>query len=187
MTDPSLPTLSTARLSLRPTGMEDVPALFELFSDPRVTRYGSRPPWTDRRQAVEQVERDLAALAKGEAVRFAMLRRADDRLIGTCTLFHFDIECRRAEVGYMLAVAAWGQGYASEAVEAMLDWGFAARGLNRVEADIDPRNEASARLLERLGFTREGHLRERWIVGGEKSDSWLYGLLASEWASRPWR
>jgi RimJ/RimL family protein N-acetyltransferase len=167
--------------------MEDVPALFALFSDPRVARYGSQPPWTDRRQAVEQVERDLAALDKGEAVRFAMLRQADGRLVGTCSLFHFDEGCRRAEVGYMLAFEAWGQGYASEAVEAMLDWGFTARGLNRVEADIDPRNEPSARLLERLGFTREGHLRERWIVGGEKSDSWLYGLLASEWASRPWR
>jgi RimJ/RimL family protein N-acetyltransferase len=181
------PTFSSPRLSMRPTAMEDAPALFELFSDARVTRYGSRPPWTEHRQAVDLVERDLAALASGEAVRFAMLRREDGLLVGTCTLFHFDAGCRCAEVGYMLRPLAWGQGYASEAVEAMLDWGFAARGLNRVEADVDPRNEASARLLERLGFVREGHVRERWIVGGEKSDSWIYGLLASEWASRPWR
>jgi len=66
-------------------------------------------------------------------------------------------------------------------VSRMLDWGFDELDLNRVEADIDPRNAPSARALERLGFTREGHLRERWIVGGEISDSWIYGLLAREW------
>ena len=68
-----------------------------------------------------------------------------------------------------------------EALVALLDHAFNELRLHRLEADIDPRNESSAKSLERLGFVREGHLRERWIVGDEVSDSALYGLLASQW------
>jgi ribosomal-protein-alanine N-acetyltransferase len=102
-------------------------------------------------------------------------------LIGNCTLFGINTTCRRAELGYGLAQSAWGQAYMHEALRALLDYGFSEMQLNRVEADIDPRNLASARSLERLGFTREGFLRERWIVGGEVSDTALYGLLQREW------
>jgi RimJ/RimL family protein N-acetyltransferase len=68
-----------------------------------------------------------------------------------------------------------------EALTALLDYGFHNLNLNRIEADIDPRNVSSAKTLERLGFTKEGHLRERWIVGEEVSDTFLYGLLRREW------
>ena len=182
MPDLSALTLRTPRLLLRPHGPDDVPLLFALFSDPQTMRYWSSPPWTDPDQAVKLIERDRAAAREGAAVRLGIVRSEDGRLVGNCTLFHLDAQCRRAEVGYSLAPAAQGRGLATEAVGALLDWGFDAQGLglNRVEADIDLRNRASARLLERLGFVREGHLRERWIVGGEKSDSWLYGLLAAE-------
>jgi RimJ/RimL family protein N-acetyltransferase len=87
-------------------------------------------------------------------------------------------------VGYTLAFDAWGKGYMNEALTALLEFGFSQLGLNRVEADIDPRNMASARSLERLGFQKEGHLRERWIVAGEVSDTGLYGLLLSDWQAR---
>jgi ribosomal-protein-alanine N-acetyltransferase len=70
-----------------------------------------------------------------------------------------------------------------EALQALLDFGFGELDLNRIEADIDPRNSASARTLERLGFTKEGYLRERWIVGEEVSDTALYGLLRREFRS----
>ena len=68
-----------------------------------------------------------------------------------------------------------------EALSALVDYAFKTLGLNRLEADIDPRNHASARTLERLGFQKEGHLRERWIVSGEISDTWWYGLLRRDW------
>ena len=84
----------------------------------------------------------------------------------------------------MLAQRAWGLGYMHEALSALLDHGFSAWNLNRVEADIDPRNQASARALERLGFRREGLLRERWIVAGEVSDTAYYGLLRSDWRAK---
>ncbi len=98
-----------------------------------------------------------------------------------CTLFDINTICRRAEIGYALGSGVWGKGYMNEALTALLGYGFTELDLNRVEADIDPRNEASAKTLERLGFTREGLLRERWIVDGEVSDTAYYGLLRREW------
>ena len=159
----------------------DAPALFAVFSDPRVMRYWSTPPWTVIEQAQAFIERSVDALAKGEALRLGLERRSDGQLIGQCTLFAFAEASRRAEIGYSLAASAWGQGYMHEALSALIDHGFDGLKLNRIEADIDPRNAASARSLERLGFTREGLLRERWIVDGEVSDTALFGLLAREW------
>jgi RimJ/RimL family protein N-acetyltransferase len=177
-------TLQTARLALRPLAPADTDAVFAMRSDPVVQRYGSHPAWTERRTAVDYIARDVAATAAGTAAQFAIERREDAAVVGTCTLYALDERCRRAEVGYVLLPSEWGHGYASEAVSALLDWGFDHLDLHRVEADIDPRNVQSAHLLERLGFTREGHLRERWIVGGEICDSLIYGLLTREWAAR---
>jgi len=173
--------LRTKRLLLRPLGEADAPSLFEAFSDPRVMRYWSTPPWSSLDAAHALVERDLKAMASGEYLRLGLERLEDGRLLGNCTLFKIDGQCRRAEIGYGLAYSAWGNGYMHEALLALLQFGFAELKLNRVEADIDPRNEPSARSLERLGFRKEGCLRERWIVGAEVSDSALYGLLLSDW------
>ena len=176
--------LRTPRLLLRPLREADAPALFAIFSDPGVMRYWSTPPWESIDRADAMIARDLRAMAAGEHVRLGVQRPADDTILGVCTLFAFAPTCRRAEVGYCLASNAWGQGYMNEALQALLEFGFAELGLNRVEADIDPRNTRSARSLEKLGFTREGYLRERWIVGEEVSDTALYGLLASDWNAR---
>lgn len=174
-------TLHTARLLLRPSREDDAAALFGIFSDARVARYLGRPPWPDIEVARERIGRDIKALPEGDYLCLMLERAVDGRLIGECSLFAFFEQCRRAELGYALAAEAWGQGFMHEALTALLGFGFAELGLNRVEADIDPRNEASARALERLGFVKEGHLRERWMVAGEVSDSGLYGLLRADW------
>jgi RimJ/RimL family protein N-acetyltransferase len=176
--------LQTPRLLLRPLLGSDAPALFALKSDPVVARYGSGPAWSDPQATVAYLQDCHDAMASGELVQMAIVRREDDAFVGTCNLCDFDTQCRRAEVGYSLLTSAWGRGYANEAVSALLDWGFDHMDLNRVEADIDPRNAPSARALERLGFVREGLLRERWIVDGEVCDSWIYGLLRADWRAR---
>ena len=130
------------------------------------------------------IAKDRKALAEGQYLRLGLERKEDGALIGACTLFALSAQSRRAELGYALASRDWGHGYMNEALEALLDFGFRELVLNRVEADIDPRNVASARSLERLGFEFEGFLRERWIVGDEVSDTAMYGLLQSEWARR---
>jgi RimJ/RimL family protein N-acetyltransferase len=84
-------------------------------------------------------------------------------------------------MGYCLGAAAWGHGYATEAARALLQWAFDTLDLNRVQAETDTRNTASARVLEKLWFVREGTLREDCVVNGDVSDSWVYGLLRREW------
>jgi RimJ/RimL family protein N-acetyltransferase len=97
------------------------------------------------------------------------------------TLCHFHAASRRAEIGYVLGRPYWGLGHIHEALQALLRYAFQILDLNRLKADIDPRNRASAKTLDRLGFQREGHLQARWIVNGEISNTWLYGLLQREW------
>lgn len=177
-------TFSTPRLTLRPLHPDDAPAVFAMHADPVTLRYWSTPPWDDPKLADELIARDLKAMAEGDYVRLGLQRQADGRLIGLCTLFAFYLPSRRCEIGYILSRDCWGQGYMHEALHALLDYGFAVLDLNRVEADIDPRNAGSRRSLERLGFVHEGRLRERWIVSGERSDTDLYGLLRSDWLAR---
>ena len=177
---PTAPCLAGKRLRLRPPRHADVDALFALFSDPAVMRYWSRPPMTDRAEAEALVARFVDGFAAREAITWIIVSPDDDAAIGTCTLFRFEPRHRRAEIGYSLRSALWGQGLAHEAVTLMLDWAFPTLGLHRLEADVDPRNDGSRRLLLRLGFRSEGLLRERYFVGDEVSDTELFGLLASE-------
>ena len=175
--------LQTPRLQLRPLQPEDAPALFGMHSDPEVMRYWSGAPWTDMAQAEAMIAGDLATLPRSEHLRLALLPRDGGALLGTCSLFSFSLSNRRAEIGYALTRAAWGQGLMHEALQTLLAYAFETLRLHRLEADIDPRNRPSAKTLERLGFEREGHLRERWIVAGEVSDTALYGLLRRDWAA----
>lgn len=174
--------LDTPRLLLRPTTRADALALFSLFSNPAVTRYLSHPPWRSVDTALERIAADEQAMSSGKYYRFCMERVDHQGLIGECSLFNIAAESRRAEIGYVLDPGSQGRGYMAEALNALLQFAFGELDLNRLEADIDPRNEASARTLERLGFRKEGHLRERWIVQGEVSDSSFYGLLRSDLA-----
>ncbi|HEX4333523.1 MAG TPA: GNAT family N-acetyltransferase [Usitatibacter sp.] len=175
-------TLESSRLKLRFIVAGDAPGLFAIYGDPVVARYLSRPAFTQMAQAEKLVATANACYADGSGVNFAVERRDDAAMIGTCMLFRFHRESRRAEIGYSLGQAYWGQGYMHEALQALIDYAFGPLGLNRIEADIDPRNSNSARSLERLGFRMEGVLRERWIVAGEVSDTGYYGLLRKEWS-----
>lgn len=176
--------LNTERLLLRPLCHDDAAAILRMRSKFSVMQYTSSPPWTDVAQAVAMIERDQAAMAKEDCLRLGLVRKSDQTFIGACILFHLDAACRRAEIGYELDDTYWGQGYMHEALTCLLNYGFHEMNLNRVEADIDPRNNNSARTLERLGFVKEGFLRERWIVDGIVSDTALYGLLRSDWLAR---
>jgi RimJ/RimL family protein N-acetyltransferase len=180
----TLPTITSERVTLRWLNEGDVRSLFAVFSAPDVMRYWSSPPLED----IEEAQKLLAHIRDGFRRRalfqWGVARRADDQVIGTCTLFHPDLENRRAELGYALSREHWGNGYMREALTALLNYSFGELNLHRLEADVDPRNALSIRTLEKLGFRREGYLRERWLVGGGIQDSLFYGLLASEWRAR---
>lgn len=179
-----LPILDTPRLRLRLPVGADVPALFAIFNDPETMRYWTTPAMGDLAEA-EALLRDIRRHAEaGTLFQWGLARREDDLLIGTCTLFRIENEHRRCELGYILRRDHWGRGLAHEALTAVVNHAFGTLRLHRLEADIDPRNAASVRSVERLGFTLEGHLRERYFVAGEIQDSLIYGLLAPTWRSR---
>ncbi|GAA2450341.1 GNAT family N-acetyltransferase [Agromyces soli] len=175
------PTLATARLRLRPFSEADGAELFALMSDADVLRYWDSPPWTDRSAVGPFLERCRKAAEDGSGARVVIEHADSGAFLGWCTFNSWDPDFRSASLGYCLAERAWSQGYATEAAGGVLAWAFDVLDLNRVQSETDTRNLASARVLEKLGFRREGTLREDCIVNGVVSDSWVYGLLRREW------
>lgn len=177
----TLPVITTSRLVLRWISEDDIDGLYEVFSDPQVMRYWSSAPLANREAAAE-LQREIAAGNENDSMfKWGLALRDSNSVIGTTTLFNLNLDNERAELGYAMGSAHWGKGYMNEALRALVAHAFEVMNLRRLEADVDPRNAASIRTLERLGFQREGFLRERWHVNGEIQDAFFYGLLRHEW------
>lgn len=177
------PTLHSDRLRLRPFDEPDADALYAMQSSADVLRYWDAPAWSERDRAVQFIARCRQMAEDGTGVRLAVDRLEDGMFIGWCSLTRWNPDYRSAGLGYCFTDAAWGHGYATEAAHAVLLWAYDTLDLNRVQAETDTRNAASARVLEKNGFLREGTLRQDCIVNGEVSDSWMYGLIRSDWQS----
>lgn len=175
--------MMTSRLALRELDPGHAAALNEIHRDPRITRYMTFDP-----QTMEQTKEYIASSVaeRSRALRstydFAIVCRADNRLIGRCGLGISRPEHKEAAVWYVLHPDSWGRGFAGEAVTCLLEFGFVTLGLHRVYADCDPRNMASCKLVERLGFRLEGTLRENYFLKGEWCSAAIYGLLSHEFA-----
>ena len=181
MSFPLPPPILTERLRLRLIEDTDLPALYGFYSDPAYVRYLPNPLWADASDGERWYKPVQARTAEGSLMHFVVEQRATAQVIGICLLFNFDVASQRADVGYALGPAHWGQRYAPEILQALLSLAFDTFGLRRVDATVDPRNLASAKTLLRCGFTHEGRQRERSIIKGEAVDSSLYGLLRREW------
>jgi RimJ/RimL family protein N-acetyltransferase len=175
------PSLHTARLRLRAFEDADANDLFALHSSANVLRFWDAPPWSERVRAEKFITACRQMAQEGTGARLAVDRVSDGAFIGWCSLTRWNPVYRSASLGYCFDDAAWGHGYATEAAHALLGWAFDTLDLNRVQAETDTRNVASARVLEKLGFVREGTLREDCVVNGEVSDSWVYGLIRRQW------
>jgi RimJ/RimL family protein N-acetyltransferase len=176
-----LPTLAGPRVELRGLGPADEPGLLRVFGDAETMRWWSHGPLADLAAAAGYRRLIDEGLRSRTLFQWGVFARDGGALMGTCTLSDWRPAHRRAELGYILHRDHWGRGLASEAVRTALGFAFGPMGVHRVEADIDPDNAASIALVERLGFVREGRLRERWWPYGEAQDSLIYGLLATEW------
>lgn len=175
-----MPTIESDRLVLRPLNHGDAKELFAIFSDPVVMRYWNTPPWASLDDARNFISSSLDAMTRQESITLGIILKTTGELIGKCMLFSYAKESKRAEIGFAIGPSHWKRGYVSEAGQALLEYGFEELGLRRVEADIDPDNVSSGKALERLGFVREGLLRQRWEVNGVVSDSAIYGILAED-------
>ena len=177
----TLPIITTPRVVLRWISEDDIDGLYDVFSDPQVMRYWSTGPLPHREAAAEMQREIAAGNLSNTMMKWGLALRESNLVIGTTTLFNLNLDNGRAEIGYAMARAYWGKGYMQEALQALVSHAFEVMELRRLEADVDPRNAASIRTLERLGFQREGFLRERWHVNGELQDALFYGLLRREW------
>jgi ribosomal-protein-alanine N-acetyltransferase len=175
-----------ASVRLRPVRPGDEEAVLTLLSDERVVRYMLFPIF-DRERARAFVARVSQPTSSSSAhprqVVFGVETDADDgRLVGLCGLV-IDSEVEQAEAWYLLRPDLWGRGLITEAVRRLVDVGFGELRLHRIWASCLPINPASARVLEKVGFRREGHLRQNLCIHGVWQDSYLYAVLESEWSA----
>jgi ribosomal-protein-alanine N-acetyltransferase len=179
----SSPVYETSRLRLRGVLSEDEEAIYDLLSAEQVVRFMRFPLFT-RERAQRFVARLQAPPSAGEPLQrvLAIAECSRGATIGLCGLvLRPDVE--QGEVWYLLQPAWWGQGLATEAVHVLVEHGFRHMALHRIWASCLPENPASARVLEKLGFRREGLLRQNLRIQGQWRDSYLYAVLATEWAT----
>jgi RimJ/RimL family protein N-acetyltransferase len=175
----------TDRLRLRPLTLDDVDALLTYRGRADVCRYLPFEPMT-REVLTGRLRTDLSRTSitgEGQGLTLGVELAQSGELIGDVVLFFRSHEHAGGELGYVFHPDAAGQGYATEAATAVLDLAFEGLGLNRVVARLDLRNEASAKLAERLGMRREAHFVRNEIFKGEWADELVYAVLASEWRS----
>lgn len=175
------PCLTTNRLQLRQIQASDAQDIFARLSDEEAMQYYGHEPHRSLSQTLAWIEEGQADYARRAAIRWGVTLKGDDRTIGTCGFHHFDEGFHHAETGYELGRAFWGKGIMSEAVAAILTYGFGEMGLHRIEAIIDIANERSKALLLKLGFTYEGNLRQRYAFRDGFEDEHYFGLLKHEW------
>jgi [ribosomal protein S5]-alanine N-acetyltransferase len=173
--------IETPRLRLRPVLDADIGSFMHVMSDDAVTRYLPYTSWTSLADGNAWLARMRGIEADGSATVYTIAERESNVAIGTILFLRGDDASQRAEVGYTLAASHWGRGLMTEALSAWVRFAIETCGLHRLEAQIDPRNVASARVLQRLGFVYEGTQRERYFTKDEWCDSALFALLASKW------
>ncbi len=177
--------IESERLIVRPVAEGDLEALMLVNGNDEATRFLPYASWRSLADARAWFERMSAMGASGQSIQYVLTDKATGLAIGTCLLFRYEEPSARAELGYVLSRAHWGRGIMREALMAVIGCAFGEYALRRIEAEVDPLNRASSRLLEGLGFTREGQLRKRWVDKGAAHDTLIYGLLKDEWNPRP--
>lgn len=175
--------IESERVLIRIVEESDLDAIFKVHSNDAVTRFLPYDTWQEMADANSWYERAKGRHADQSAMQFVIAEKHSGTAIGTCLLFNIDAGSGRAEIGYSLGRDYWGAGYMQEALSALLDCAFGELGLRRLEAQIDPRNLSSGKLVTRLGFKKEGLLRQRSVMKGEVNDTDFYGLLCHEWSA----
>jgi len=174
------PELTTDRLLLRQITQDDVNEIFFLRSDSRIMRYLDRTPAKSLDDAYAFLK-SIADLEKNKsAVTWAITIKGEQKLIGTICYWNIKPEHYRAEVGYVLHPDFQGKGIMQETLTSVLDNGFNVMKLHSVEADVNPANEASIKLLERNNFVREAYFKENYFYDGKFLDSAIYSLLIND-------
>jgi ribosomal-protein-alanine N-acetyltransferase len=181
----TFPILETPRLLLREIVRADASAILRIRGDAEVTRYNTGDPYESLEDAIALID-DMALLYRQKReLRWGITLKGVEGLthgvIGMCGYNYWVAADHRASIGYDLARAFWRDGIMTEALRAVLGFGFAQMSLNRIEADVAVENTASIKLLRKLGFRKEGLQREQFFEDGLYHDLMLFGLLRREY------
>lgn len=171
------PFLTTPRLTLRPLALRDTDAMFTMLSDDETMRFWDWPAFRDREVVNDVVAAQLRDVDAGTAMYWAVALTPDGPAIGSCDLSDIDRHHKRAEVGFLFSRAYWGNGYAREAMQAIVDFATEDLRIARLWARFHTGNAASQRLLERLGFSREGTLRGHILRDSARRDCEIYARM----------
>lgn len=176
------PCLTTERLLLNQLTTDDAPAFFKLRSNAEVMKYIDRPLAQKVDDVLALIKVIVDAQEKNDGITWAIRLKDDPTLMGTIGFWQIQKEHYRAEIGYLLHPSLQGKGLMQEAMKAVLGYGFGPMHLHSVEANVNPANAASIKLLQRNGFVREAYFRENYFSNGQFVDSAIYSLLVSgEW------
>lgn len=171
------PTLTTNRLVLRQITIEDAPELFFMRTDERVMKYIERPRPKNIEDTITFINTISDLRNKNEIITWGIALKNEPKLIGTVVYLNFKKENYRTEFGYALHPDYWRKGIMDEVAKAVLDYGFNTLKLHSIEANINPENIASQKLLEKNGFVREAYFKENFFWQGKFLDTAIYSLL----------
>lgn len=178
------------RILVRPVNESDIYALVAARTGEKANRYTG---WecSDTKAWAEKIVAEMASKKPGEVglsgtwYQYAIVERSSGETVGDIGVGYDIPGLRQAEIGYRILEEFQGRGIAADAVGIMIEHLFKDRDLHRLVAYVATQNQSSSRLLEALGFRREGEMRKSFLCHGEWMDEYAYGLLAEEWRTRP--
>lgn len=176
----SFPILETQRLILREFSYSDTTDLFQIRSNRRVMEFMDSPTHKSLADSKEMIILMLDSYFNKSGINWAIENKFTGKMIGYIGYWRIMNEHVRAELGYALKTHVWGKGFMKEALWEVLQFGFEQLQLHSVEANVNPQNLASSRLLKSLGFQKEGHFKENYFFDGRFIDSDIYSLVESD-------
>jgi ribosomal-protein-alanine N-acetyltransferase len=179
-----LPVLETARLTLRKLTMADADDVFAYAADPEVARFVTWSAHATVQDSIAFLNMVKQKYENGQIAEWGVSERSTGRIIGTCGFTWIRPEHGKGEIGYALARTHWRMGFMTEAVDAVMRYGFVALRLNRIEARCKTENTGSERVMQKCGMTYEGTLRQTMLVKGTFIDLKMYAILRGEWEQR---
>jgi len=171
------PIIETEKLLLREISLNDAVDIFEIYSNEEAMKYFGKNTYKELKEAELIAERCIKAFKDKEGIRWGITFKNSDELIGTAGIWRIVKEHLRGEIGYDLKISQWNKGIMTEALKAIAEFGFSKMNLHTLEANIDPENIASRKLLYKIGFIKEGYFCESYLQDGKFLDSEIYSLL----------
>lgn len=180
----AFPLLETDRLILRKVTSNDANSLLTYLSDIDVMKYMGLEPFVSIDDALDEISWYKSIFDKGTGIRWGISLKGQGKVIGSCGFLNKAAQHYRAELGFELSKEQRGKGIASEAIEAVVCYGFEQMNLQRIEALIEPPNIPSQKAVERQGFIREGLLRSYEYTCGKFDDLYMYSMLKQDYQER---